>query len=71
MELKEYIINKIHNARIEKNLSKDALGYMIGRNAEYVDCFELGSQEFGILNILKFCEVLNINPIELYSGFKV
>ena len=68
-ETKSFTIKKIQAARIEKNLSQEDLGHLIGRSSQYIECFELGIQKFGILNVLKFCEVLHLDPVEFYADF--
>ena len=69
MDINEYIRLKIKQIRIEKGLSQRDLARLIGRSENYILAIESGEIETKILPLLKFCEVLKINPHTFYGEF--
>lgn len=69
MDLKKFVINKIISLREERNLTQQALGELIGRSAAYIESIESGEKDAQVLQILKFCEVMNVDPSTFYNDY--
>ncbi|MDE6667828.1 MAG: helix-turn-helix domain-containing protein [Clostridia bacterium] len=66
MELKDFGIN-LAKLRIKANLSGYELSLMIGKNTTYIHKVENGKINVSLKVILQICEVLNIEPVELFK----
>ncbi len=69
MEFREFGIN-VARKRIEANLSAYELSLRIGKNATYIHKVECGKINIGVKAILEICEVLEIEPSELFKSAK-
>lgn len=66
MELKDFGQN-IAKMRIKANLSAYELSLRIEKDASYIHKLENGKVNVTLNTIFKICEVLNIEPIELFK----
>lgn len=48
--------------RLKKRLSQEKLGAEAGLDRTYVSDLELGTRNFGIKNLIKLAEVLDVKP---------
>lgn len=69
MDINEYTRKKLRQLRIEKGLSLVDIAQLIGRDVGYVHSIETGERLPRVLPVLKFCEVLNVNPHNFYDEF--
>ena len=67
MELKEFGL-KVAKFRIKANLSAYELSLRINKDASYICKVESGKINISLKAILKICEVLEIEPIELFKS---
>lgn len=65
MKFEEFGIN-LARARIKVNLSAYELSLRIGKDASYIYKVENGKINISLKMILKICEVLQIEPAELF-----
>ena len=65
MESEEFCIN-LAKARIKANLSAYELSLRIDKDASYIHKVENGKINPSLKTILKICEVLQIEPAELF-----
>lgn len=70
MNISEYTRLKLISLRKSKNLTRSQLGKLIGRNEKYIAGVEAGMYELRILNLLKFCDVLDTDPCLFFHGWK-
>lgn len=66
MEYKDFGVN-LARKRVEAKLSAYELSLRIGKNTTYIHKVESGKINAGVKQILKICEVLNIEPVELFK----
>ena len=66
MKFEEFCIN-LAKARIKANLSAYELSLRIGKDASYIHKVENGKVNPSLKTILKICEVLQIEPAELFN----
>lgn len=66
MELKEFGLN-VAKLRIKKNLSAYELSLRIEKDASYIHKLENGKVNASLKAIFKICEVLEIEPAELFK----
>ena len=66
MDLKDFGL-KVAKARINENLSAYELSLRIGKDASYIHKLENGKVNVTLNVIFKICEVLKIEPIELFK----
>ena len=67
MEFNDFGVN-LARIRIKSNLSAYELSLRIGKDASYIHKVESGKINVSSKSILKICEVLNIEPIELFKS---
>ncbi|MDE6586608.1 MAG: helix-turn-helix domain-containing protein [Clostridia bacterium] len=67
MDLKDFGL-KVAKARIKENLSAYELSLRIGKDASYIHKLENGKVNVTLNVIFKICEVLKIEPIELFKS---
>ena len=67
MKFEEFGIN-LARARIKVNLSAYELSLRIGKDASYIYKVENGKINISLKMILKICEVLQIEPSELFDS---
>ena len=53
--------------RMKSGLSAYELSLRIGKDASYIHKVESGKINVSLKSILKICEVLNIEPVELFK----
>ena len=53
--------------RMKSGLSAYELSLRIGKDASYIHKVESGKSNVSLKSILKICEVLNIEPVELFK----
>jgi len=66
MKFEDFSIN-LAKERMAANLSAYELSLRIGRDASYINKVENGKINISLKMILKICEVLEIEPIELFK----
>ena len=54
--------------RMKSGLSAYELSLRIGKDASYIHKVESGKINVSLKSILKICEVLNIEPVELFQS---
>ena len=54
--------------RMKSGLSAYELSLRIGKDASYIHKVESGKINVSLKSILKICEVLNIDPVELFKS---
>ena len=54
--------------RMKSGLSAYELSLRIGKDASYIHKVESGKINVSLKSILKICEVLNIEPVELFKS---
>ncbi len=69
MEFWEFGVN-LARKRAEANLSAYELSLRIGKNTTYIHKVESGKINIGVKAILNICEVLEIEPVELFKSAK-
>lgn len=67
MELKDVGLN-LAKKRMKVNMSAYELSLRIEKDATYVNKFENGKVNATLKTIFKICEVLNIEPFELFKS---
>lgn len=67
MKFEEFGIN-LARIRMKANLSAYELSLRIGKDASYVHKVENGKINISLKMILKICEVLKIEPAELFHS---
>lgn len=67
MEFNDFGVN-LARIRIKSNLSAYELSLRIGKDASYIHKVESGKINVSLKSILKICEALNIEPIELFKS---
>lgn len=67
MKFEEFGMN-LAKARINANLSAYELSLRIGKDASYIYKVENGKINISLKMILKICEVLQIEPSELFDS---
>ena len=67
MDLKDFGL-KVAKFRIKANLSAYELSLRIGKDATYIYKLENGKVNTTLKTIFKICEVLDIDPIELFKS---
>lgn len=67
MEFNDFGVN-LARIRIKSNLSAYELSLRIGKDASYIHKVESGKINVSLKSILKICETLNIEPIELFKS---
>lgn len=67
MELKDFGLN-VAKVRVKANLSAYELSLRIGKDASYIHKLENGKANATLKTIFKICEVLEIEPIELFKS---
>lgn len=67
MKFEEFGMN-LARARIKVNLSAYELSLRIGKDASYIYKVENGKINISLKMILKICEVLQIEPSELFDS---
>ena len=65
MELKDFGLN-VARKRIKAGLSAYELSLRIGKDASYIHKLENGKANATLKTIFKICEVLNIEPVDLF-----
>ena len=66
MDLKDFGL-KVAKQRIKANLSAYELSLKIEKDASYIHKLENGKVNVTLKTIFKICEVLNIEPVELFK----
>lgn len=69
MNLKDFGL-KVAKFRIKANLSGYELSLRIGKDASYINKLENGKVNITLKTIFQICEVLNIEPVELFKSEK-
>ncbi len=69
MEFWEFSVN-LSRARTKANLSAYELSLRIGKNPTYINKVECRKINISLKSILKICEVLKIEPAELFKPAK-
>ena len=67
MELKDFGL-KVAKLRMEANLSAYELSLSIGKDASYINKLESGKVNATLKVIFKICEILKIEPVELFKA---
>ena len=67
MKFEEFGIN-LARIRIKANLSAYELSLRIGKDASYIHKVENGKINISLKMILNICEVLKIEPVELFNS---
>ena len=67
MEFNDFGVD-LARIRIKSNLSAYELSLRIGKDASYIHKVESGKINVSLKSILKICEGLNIEPIELFKS---
>lgn len=67
MEFNDFGVN-LARIRIRSNLSAYELSLRIGKDASYIHKVESGKINVSLKSILKICEALKIEPIELFKS---
>lgn len=67
MEFNDFGVN-LARIRIKSKLSAYELSLRIGKDASYIHKVESGKINVSLKSILKICEVLNIDPAELFKS---
>lgn len=67
MEFNDFGVN-LARIRIKSNLSAYELSLRIGKDASYIHKVESGKINISLKSILKICEALKIEPIELFKS---
>ncbi len=67
MEFNDFGVN-LARIRIKSNLSAYELSLRIGKDASYIHKVESGKINVSLKSILKICEALKIEPIELFKS---
>ena len=67
MEINDFGVN-LARIRIKSNLSAYELSLRIGKDASYIHKVESGKINVSLKSILKICEALKIEPIELFKS---
>ncbi len=67
MEFNDFGVN-LAKIRIKSNLSAYELSLRIGKDASYIHKVESGKINVSLKSILKICEALKIEPIELFKS---
>ncbi len=67
MEFNDFGVN-LARIRIKSNLSAYELSLRIGKDASYIHQVESGKIYVSLKSILKICEALKIEPIELFKS---
>jgi transcriptional regulator with XRE-family HTH domain len=57
---------KIAQSRIAKNISAYALSTTLGKNKNYISRIESGSNNITLKALIEICQVLEINPKDLF-----
>lgn len=66
MEFRDFGIN-LAKIRVNANLSAYELSLRIGKNTSYIHKVESGKLNISLKMILQICEVLDIEPTELFQ----
>lgn len=69
MEFRDFGIN-LAKIRMNANLSAYELSLRIGKDASYIHKVESGKLNISLKMILQICEVLDIEPTELFQSEK-
>lgn len=72
-DVKQYYINlgeKIKNRRKELGYTQEDVAYMMGADRKHISQIEKGSQNMTFQTFFRICEVLKMDPIELFAGIK-
>lgn len=69
MKFEEFCIN-LAKVRMKANLSAYELSLRIGKDASYIHKVENGKINISLKMILKICEVLQIEPVELFNSIQ-
>ena len=67
MEFIDFGVN-LARIRAKSGLSAYELSLRIGKDASYIHKVESGKINISLKSILKLCEILNIEPIELFKS---
>lgn len=67
MKFIDFAVN-LARKRIEAGLSAYELSLRIGKDASYIHKVESGKINISLKTILSICEVLNIEPVELFKS---
>lgn len=67
MEFNDFGVN-LARIRIKSKLSAYELSLRIGKDASYIHKVESGKINVSLKSILKICEALKIEPIELFKS---
>ncbi len=67
MKFNDFGVN-LARIRIKSNLSAYELSLRIGKDASYIHKVESGKINVSLKSILKICEALKIEPIELFKS---
>ena len=67
MEFNDFGVN-LARIRIKSNLSAYELSLRIGKDARYIHKVASGKINVSLKSILKICEALKIEPIELFKS---
>ncbi len=59
--------NLVHDARINKNLSQEDLGFKLGLHRTYIGMIERAERNISFSQALKLIQYLDINIKELYA----
>lgn len=66
MDLKDFGLN-VAKIRMKENMSAYDLSLSIGKDASYISKLENGKVNITLNTIFKICEVLKIEPVELFK----
>jgi len=58
---------RLRHYRLEKNLTQEKLANLTGLNINYIGSVERGERSFGLVNIWKLADALDIPPSKLFE----
>ncbi|VVD69563.1 XRE family transcriptional regulator [Pandoraea morbifera] len=61
----ERVKKAIREARVEAELTQDALAQKLGKRQAYVSKIELGERYLSLMDFVEWCEACNVDPAEL------
>lgn len=67
----EFLNKELHRIRKEKKLSQELLAEKVGVSRQSIHLWENGRIIPDYENVINLCNVLNINPSEIISGFNI